>query len=426
MNKGKEHSNFYTLQQDGLFAAPDHIDFSQAFNPAIRKASSRERTQYSAVRDEIFNMLGVESYKEIDALRQDPQRIQEASDRAYASIGRLYGIEGSLSEIKTEVGRYAENADEVIDYLRDNIFNGLSVRVEMINEVQATNNPVKLLLIACDEGYHPKPRFEAIRKLELMKLSAAIHQRERESGVSDKFAQFIGFMNENVWSKAKRIGEVEEVTLLSTHDPDTYEATSVRVLDTDAKPSVYEKSTNLSRRSFEHNGHEIPIYVTIRQKPDVAKILKLLRKNDQNPATAVDDELGVMLVFNSTQDIKLFTKHLSQSAGKAGSQMTIEEISDTLNGESYDNKNAGSSNGIQMLKFFARMEGARVEFVLHTNETYVNQLYKRGVSHAEYEANRIFDSGVADLLFPQSFFEIDLKKAQEEVIKKRRAKIENR
>ena len=79
------------------------------------------------------------------------------------------------------------------------------------------------------------------------------------------------------------------------------------------------------------NGTEIPIYVSIRKKPPAAKVLKLLRKNEKNPATAVDDELGLMAVLNTIGDVKRFMKHLTQSAVKANSFMTLEDISDTLN-----------------------------------------------------------------------------------------------
>lgn len=424
----QERRNFYTLRQTGPFATADHLDFSKTSDHARTFVSSltpEQKTQYRTMRDEIFSMLDIKSFTEVETLRQDPQRLQKVSDKAYLRIGAMYGIRGPLSEIKTAVERYAEDADNVIDYIKDDIFNGLSVRVEMINEIQATNDPVKLMLISMDEGYHPKPRFEAVRKLELMKLSAAIHQRERESGVSDKFARFIEFMNENVWAKTKRIGDIDEITLVSTHNPTSYGVESVRVTGIDSQASQGEKLTPQSRRTFIVSGHEIPAYVTIRKKENEQKIIKLLRKDDQDPATAVDDELGVMLVFDSNRHLRSFIKHLFESASQAGSQMTVEDISDTLNGGHYNNKNAGGSQGIQMLKFFARMQGARVEFILHTNETYVNQLYKRGVSHSEYEVNRVFDSGVIDLLFPQGFYGIDTKKAQEEVIKRRREKIES-
>ena len=38
-----------------------------------------------------------------------------------------------------------------------------------------------------------------------------------------------------------------------------------------------------------------------------------------------------------------------------------------------------------MLKFFARLGGMRVEFIIHTNQSYLNYRYQRDISHDEYE-----------------------------------------
>ena len=57
-----------------------------------------------------------------------------------------------------------------------------------------------------------------------------------------------------------------------------------------------------------------------------------------------------------------------------------------------------------MLKFFARLGGMRVEFIIHTNQSWVNYMYQRDVAHDEYEVKRIFDSGVAELLFPHDIY----------------------
>ena len=78
-----------------------------------------------------------------------------------------------------------------------------------------------------------------------------------------------------------------------------------------------------------------------------------------------------------------------------------------------------------MFKFFARMGGMRVEFIVHTNESYLDYIYKRDVAHDEYEVKRIFDSGTAGLLFPPDIYFLDMKKAREDQISWFRAQIEN-
>jgi hypothetical protein len=77
-----------------------------------------------------------------------------------------------------------------------------------------------------------------------------------------------------------------------------------------------------------------------------------------------------------------------------------------------------------MFKFFARMGGMRVEFILHTNKSYLNYIYQREVSHDEYEVKRIFDSGVAELLFPPDIYGIDINEKKEVLVRWFRKRIE--
>ena len=166
--------------------------------------------------------------------------------------------------------------------------------------------------------------------------------------------------------------------------------------------------------------------MTIRKKSPEAKVLKLLRKNEKNPAVAVDDELGLMAVLNSINDVKLFQKHLTKSALKIDSFMTLEDISDTLTGKHYySSSSVGSSSKTQMLKFFARLGGIRVEFILHTNKSYLNYIYQRDVAHDEYEVKRIFDTGVAALLFPPDIYRLDHNLIREQQLLRFRKQIED-
>ncbi|MDA8417974.1 MAG: hypothetical protein M0Z90_02960, partial [Desulfobacteraceae bacterium] len=177
------------------------------------------------------------------------------------------------------------------------------------------------------------------------------------------------------------------------------------------------------RRRFQDSGREVPIYVSIRKKPPEAKVLKLLRKGEENPAVAVDDELGLMAVLDSVAEVKLFLTHLTQSAMRAESFMTLEEISDTLTGGHHQG-GIGSSRLTPMFKFFARMGGMRVEFIIHSNKTYLNYIYQRDISHDEYEIKRIFDSGVAEMLFPQDIYYLDMADIKERQLRQCRRQIE--
>jgi hypothetical protein len=232
-----------------------------------------------------------------------------------------------------------------------------------------------------------------------------------------------------VWSKSLKIGEHDIVYLLSQHDPGDFRCTSLNILSPEQEQQVTSpedgKLTLLKRRRFSVGSRDIPIYVSIRKKPPEAKVLKLLRKNEKNPAVAVDDELGLMAVLDSVGDIKTFQHHLTRSAAKADSFMVLEDISDTLTGSGlYKATAVGSSPKTEMLKFFARLGGMRVEFIIHTNRSWLNYMFQKDVAHDEYEVKRIFDSGVMELLFPKDIFRLDHDRIRDDMIRRCRRRIE--
>ena len=424
---------FSLLDRSGPFATGDRPPVLVPLSPEARLfakglAEAGMATRYRILRNQIFEFLDVRTFAEIQKIINDPARRKLANERAYRLLGNMFGIEGNAREVILRVNTYSRTADGVINYLKAKVLANYASYIEMTNEIDSCKSPVDLMLILFDDRYHKKARFEAKRKLILMNLAASIDQRERETEVEGKFGQFLDFLNEHVWSKKTRIGELEIVYLLSDHDPETFACTKVEIISREQARAVERKAnqklTLIKRRRFQANGAEVPIYVSIRKKQSEAKVLKLLRKGEENPAVAVDDELGLMGVVDSVAEVKGFQKHLTQSATRAGSLMTLEEVSDTLSSGGHHSGSIGSSAKTQMFKFFARMGGMRVEFIVHTNRSYLNYIYEREVSHDEYEVKRIFDSGVAQMLFPQDIYEIDIAEKKEAVLRWFRKRIE--
>lgn len=423
------------LDQDGPFATAEKPPGTALFSPLARKRATELRrknlvTKYRATRNQIFELLNVRTYQEIQALIKDSEKRKAADRRAYLLLGNMFGIHGSEREIISRVNSYSQTADSVIRYLNNKVLSRYAPFIEITNEIDIASSPVDLLLIMFDNRYHKKARFEAKRKLILMSLAGSIDQRERETDIENKFAEFLHFLNRYVWSPDIKIGELKLFYLLSRHEPERFACTEVKVL-TEAQAAKVnlepgQKLTLIKRRRFRSNSKEVPIYVSVRKKAPEAKVLKLIRKGEENPAIAVDDELGLLGVLDTAAEVKLFQKHLTESAINAKSFMTLEDITDTLNGGSrHNSSNIGSSASTPMMKFFARMGGMRVEFIVHTNKTYLDYIYKKDVSHDEYEVKRIFDSGVADLLFPKEIYHLDMTSARDQLIRWFRQRIEN-
>ncbi len=422
-----EKSIFTAMLQDGPFAIGADPPLSHPFSDECKNwvaslgGDQLMKTKYRAVRNQIFDFLGIATFDEILVLIHDQRLRSRARTRSRQLLANMFGLCGSGTEIKRYLHEYANTADNVINSLRNKVLAPYSANIEMTNEIETITEPVDLLLTLFDKSYHRKARFEAKRKLVLMNLAGSIDQRERETDIENQFAGFLDFLNRYVWSPDLKIGDLKISYLHSTHRSNDFSCASVRVISEREKKVLQlkpgEKLTLIKRRRFNAGGREVPVYVTIRKKPPAAKVLKLLRKNEKNPAVAVDDELGLMGVLNSVGDVKGFLRHLTASGIRADSFMTLEDISDTLTGGEYRGKATGSSDKTPMLKFFARLGGMRVEFIIHTNRSYLNYIYQREVAHDEYEVKRIFDSGVARFLFPPDIYHLDLDEIRESQLK---------
>lgn len=430
-----EDSVFTSLQQHGPMAVEENINLAKPFSPQTRRwvrnlcLNKTNVTKYRALRGQIFEFLGISSFSQIPQLLVDHSNQRELNQRACSLLGKMFGFDGTAREIEARVSEYARTADAVITTLNGKILAPYASSIATTNEIEVTNDPVTLLLIMFDDRYHKKARFEARRKLMLMNLAGSIDQRERETMTEEKFLDFLHFLNDYVWSKSLKIGEHDIIYLHSRHAEEDFRCLEVKVLSAGQakaqKAGKNEKITLLKRRRFTAGSRDIPIYVSIRKKPPEAKVLKLLRKNEKNPAVAVDDELGLMAVLDTVADIKTFQLHLTRSASRANSFMVLEDISDTLTGKSpYRTTNTGSSSQTEMLKFFARLGGMRVEFIIHTNRTWLNYMLQKDVAHDEYEVKRLFDTGVMELLFPKDIFQLDHEAIREDMIRRFRRRIE--
>ncbi|HYQ72917.1 MAG TPA: hypothetical protein VET88_13445 [Gammaproteobacteria bacterium] len=413
-----DQSIFAAMKQDGPFAVEESVSLDRPFSRRNREwvrrlmADQVQTTKYRAVRSQIFNLLQVQDFAAIQRLLSDERQKRACREQAHRLIARLFNIEVETRQIQTKLHEFAATADAVIDYLRNKVLTPYAPQFEISNEIATTMDPVDLLLIIFDDRYHMKVRFEAKRKLVLMNLAGAIDQRERETDIESRFSGFLRFLNEHVWSPQLRIGEHRSIYLLSDHDPTDYRCTRVQMIDVDKASGLalqpHQHLTFVKRRLFRPGTRDIPVYVSVRKKIPAAKVLKLLRKNEKNPAVAVDDELGLMAVLDGRAEVNRFVEHLTKAAVRSGVLMTLEDISDTLDGGGYAAGSAGSSSDTPMMKFFARLGDTRVEFIIHTNQSYLDYHYRHGVSHDEYEVRRIFDSGVAEFLFPQNIYHLGM------------------
>ncbi|MEN8190834.1 MAG: hypothetical protein ABFS19_13395, partial [Thermodesulfobacteriota bacterium] len=323
---------FSLLDQGGPFANSSHAPPTTLFSGQAREMAKMlqtgyEQTKYRVIRNQVFDLLDVDCYSQITPLLEDPSRRRQVTEKAYRLLGNTFGINNDFNDIVASVHGYAQTADTVIRYLKGKVLANFTPYIEMTNEIEVITNPVDLLLIIFNDHYHQKARFEAKRKLMLMNQAGAIDQRERETNIEAHFASFLDFLNRYVWSPGSKIGELKPAYVLSHHRKDDFSCEKWQFVDPRTidsfHPGQNKKLTLLKRRRFTIEGRTIPIYVAIRKKPPEAKVLKLLRKEEENPAVAVDDELGLMAVLDNMADVKAFQNHLTRSARAADSFMVL-------------------------------------------------------------------------------------------------------
>ena len=381
---------------------------------------------------QIFGLLGVTSYHQIQSIIENPELRQTASNRLMRQLTKLYGIKDPET-MREKCEAYGSDANAVRDHLQWVLSYQGSTSLEMVNEIRAYNDPTDLLLLSLNGKWSEKARWDAKVKLQFMGLAASIYKREGDLKLEDQFKDFVDWMNEEVRDPDLQFGESKGAYLISTHDPETWACTSTRWISEEEgsklQPQPFQKKTHMLRRNFKTNmRNSIDAYVSIRDKSRPMKIVKMLRKKAEDPAIAVDDDTGLLVVVNNHRAAIKFISHLIDRGYQSERSIIIEDVSNTLDGGEY-NGNLGSSPKLRMMKFFVRLANnankMRVECIIHTPETYAESLYMRGVSHLEFEVNRLVDTGVPNTVFRKKYFPyFDTDEARKQAIARIRATIE--
>lgn len=418
INATEAGKNFMILKESGPFS----VRRPHSLSAWMKSLSIAESAEYTSLKMQIFQIMGISHWGELPGVINDPVKREQAKVAANQRISELYGFEGTPDQQDKNVRDLASLANGTILLIEQQIFGRqYAQRFEASNEVIMASHPVDLIGIMMNPKFSARVRFEAKRKWTMMMLGAAVRHTEREMRTNEKFTTFWDFIIEGKSPKGKgvrqindntKIGHATTIALLSTHDVEgDFACTNVEELSPERQEDVAfadlpegQKYTVLQGRTFKVGDNEVPIYLTLRAKQASARVLKLIRKGHTNPAAAVEDEMGLMGVLRNKNEINLFLKHLQNMAIAAGTMMTIEEVESSLDGERFSARNKGSSEKLKIFKFFARINGMRVEIILHTYDSYINSIYQDEVSHDEFQANRFFTTGAAELLYPESIY----------------------
>lgn len=205
--------------------------------------------------------------------------------------------------------------DYITDIIKD-YFPG-EEHAQMNDEVATCNDPAKLFLLAFNDKYSAKIKFEAARKLLIMQSIKEIRDfSEQEVDDEDALSYMTDFFNDRMLAvpEGGRIGDLTKRFLISYHDPETLQTMATEISEVpEVKPHPKWKVriTPLDCRTAlvtdPQTGREMSVLFRKhpRQKTEHSRLTKALRFGTM--IGAINNDLnGIRLVFTNENDIEGF------------------------------------------------------------------------------------------------------------------------
>lgn len=353
-------------------------------------------------RARILSLTGAKTLSELNGCSDDQDLVDYTRDRMLDSLNVL-GENKNPEERREQAELYSQIVDGFVTDVINRFFPGHELTLGLSNEVSACNDPAELLLIALDETWDDKIRFEAKRKLILIELIAKVeHALKSEKKDMHRLNKLLA---EHIYYQdpGTKRGSLDVKTLVTTHDLQQKNlCTKVKLLDERPEHvSVDQKAMDLSFRKFqvddpasEGGKRTIPFVIDERKKSEFSRVLKMLRKDTTSVKDVIKDLNGVRLIFESQGDIHTFQETIIGRLQGAGHnvRMPADRMKETI-GIDEDSK-------LGVTKFNLEIDDMNIEFQSLTFEQFANYSYRRPTSWPEYEVRRFFEASVSESLFP--------------------------
>lgn len=367
-----------------------------------------------------------------------------------------------------DLRQLSDAADDYIREISGDYFPGEEA-VEMNDEVATCIDPAKLVLRAFNDRLTAKIKFEAARKLLLMKLIAEVRDcGEQCVDHEDALDYMTTFFNERILKlpEGHRVGDLFDRYLISQHEGEKLRTTSAefrKEKPNDIDPLSKIRVTFLEcRRAIvkDKTGREREIFFRKhpRKKTSDSRLTKALRYGTSIGEKDVDRN-GIRLVFSSREDwedfFKMFKSELKQEIEEGlreeletetdrrkktvlesrlrslEQSIIIHDVKDSLDGNGFRGSAHSSSPELKVYKFKLELTLAdgrqhHYEFQVFLPDGYADSMYRKGVSWDEYNVDRFFRENVDELLFPAKIYpKLDREKAREKVMKQAHRKVWN-
>ena len=361
-------------------------------------------------------------------------------------INNLPFLKGKSSkeEREKELKKLSGKANDYIKEVTEQFFAKDRAVLQNI-EVTVCDDMAELLAMTFSDRIDPKIKFEASRKLALIKLMGEIEDYSEAQVDHARALNFmISFFNRRIHDlpEGAKIGAIFPRFLISRHSEKDFRTVSAEFSETE--PEIKEKNTKTtylpSRRTVvtDEKGDERIIYFSMepRHKTPHSRLTKTFRYNSRIGEKDLDRN-GIRMVFETHKDWLDFSKKfqdelkndikeglieqleneknkekrnvLESRLRNIDSSIIIYETKDSLQGQEFEGSANSSASSLRIMKFRMALTLAdgrqhQYEFQIFLPDGYADATYRKGLSWEEYNVDRFFDEKVDELLFPPRIY----------------------
>ncbi len=374
----------------------------------LRKERPEQYAVLCKVQQEIKKITGVARLGELDGRSTDKEFAVEVNDRILISrkaLGENLPLEARAEKSK----KYAKLVDKIKMDLVKRFAPGYSKALGTRNEVMATHNWGKLLLLAFDSSWNNKVRYEAKLKLVLADHFAKVDHRLQ--GRKDHLEFLADVMEERIFDpNGEKRGGTKTQWLVTTHDL-ANENKCVGYEFVEQPPAALTENELVEQIDFrtievqEPDGskRKINFMIDIGEKDEESIYLKSLRHPDRDLDNLLRDLNRGRLLFRnqgeSDQVIQEMLRRLREPNAKTGKgfDVSVEKKKDKIGGE--DGKPT-----IQCDKFNLVIDGRDFEFQGFLPKEYRDYFCWKPASWCRHEVDRFFKNNLSETIWPEAHY----------------------
>ncbi len=468
----------------------------QSLKDFLKKKGERGLTIIQQARDSVFELTGFEpsELQEVAAKKDSPNSNEyEATKKAiqrqirdvlpfaqadlvdkYFSRADLQIIADGIDECNDDAElvmmalqeKLGNEADEYIKQLVDKYFSG-NESLKIAEEVDECNDAAELVMMTFNDKMPPKVKYDAARKLLIMKFLGEIKNRSSIAEVC-ALRYMMKIYKEGILEAPdgeKAACDIPKY-LVSWHEPITYKTIRTEFFDT--RPVDIEKDELVQVTDLQcgkttvwdnlGKGRRIYFAMESRVKTDYSSLTKAFRYNCYIGEKDFDRN-GIRKLFKTRADCEDFFRlygatvtrklvgelcemyadsindddaaEIQERINNIDRSVKTYQVKDSLEGNEFNGSGPSSSKKLEVYKFKISIEVAdgtthHVEYQNFLPNGYADEKYRRGLSQPEYHVDRFFREGVDELMFSKKYYSgIDREKAYGEALDQAHATIWN-